>query len=1080
MTAYASTVDVKGLIRSLEGAERDQSAPVGPPVWGPLIGQRDWWQIHALARFWDPPVERQRTTPQIDIAQHMVDLLIGLHRPGVNYAYLLLGDDQGVTLAMSAAGGGLPPSTLPVLLRGLFPGVEVAEQSTRTLGVSAHGKGIFAYSGMLTGIPTNKTREDPQRKSGVSQQVERILRGLAGQRWGWLVCASAIPQATSARQAVEGMDRITAVSQQLKQQVSYTAPGHAMVDGRAQALSQTMEQTNYDAKRCLELLEKNLTRAQIAHAEGMWETTAYFFGASEEVRNQAGALLRATFAGEESVPEPIRVFVRGSAAHATDAEFQTLLNSRELATLSQMPREESPGFAIRDFALFDTDVSDRSAAGRLVELGEVTVGGRPVGRSLRVAAEDLTKHTLVVGVTGSGKTSTIFSLLDSLHDAGHGVPFLVLEPAKNEYRSLWQLRTRFPQLRVYTLGDERVAPFRHNPFSFAIGSAQHRISVQTHIDFLKAVFNAAFVLYTPMPYVLETCLHEVYEDAGWDLATSTNQRLPHAQQGLEADWPVFPTLSDLHAKVDEVVSRLGYEEKIEMDVKAGLKARIDSLRIGGKGFMLDCQHSLPIVELLAHPTVLELSAIGNEEEKAFLLGILLTAIYEYHIVEAQVRGARTAGAPATQAGLRHLTVIEEAHRLLKNVSTEQSTEGANTRGQAVETFANMLSEIRGYGEGVVIAEQIPTKLTPDAIKNTNLKLVHRLLAGDDRAVLAATMNMDEGQSRYLTTLRPGQAVAHAEGADHPYLLAVRNGKHGINQVTSDADIRATMLPHLQRALYNPVTDFAHWFDAALVQSLEGKGISLSYVRNSALRLLRDPGFRPVFDRYLLGIVERPGEAVVRFRWIAEAALAHWVEGEILMPTILFAVLAAVDDHARRRGRQYRWPYHRLENLYGPLRRALARTALHYPYAQSDLGLAQAELAPVIAATQGDLTAFSSGYAALATANAPYGACRHCGTPCRFRFEAEALTNAGDVYESLRLLAQIPDDTKMWFELAESCRGYAAQIVMLTPDDPPVDACVCVALHGARRLGFTEAIQTQWARNVRVGLVPPPAGAQAQP
>jgi hypothetical protein len=191
------------------------------------------------------------------------------------------------------------------------------------------------------------------------------------------------------------------------------------------------------------------------------------------------------------------------------------------------------------------------------------------------------------------------------------------------------------QLRVYTLGDERFAPFRLNPFEFEIHDARNRIPVQTHIDYLKSVFNAAFVLYAPMPYVLEMCLHEIYEDRGWDLTTGQNRRLPANLRGRKADYPVFPTLTDLYLKIDDVVDRLGYDVKLERDIKASLKARIGSLRLGGKGLMLDVSHSIPMSSLLAQPTILELEQIGNDDEKAFIIGLILTRLYEYRRVQAR-------------------------------------------------------------------------------------------------------------------------------------------------------------------------------------------------------------------------------------------------------------------------------------------------------------------------------------------------------------------------------------------------------------------------------------------------------------
>ena len=145
------------------------------------------------------------------------------------------------------------------------------------------------------------------------------------------------------------------------------------------------------------------------------------------------------------------------------------------------------------------------------------------------------------------------------------------------------------------------------------------IPLQTHIDYLLATFNAAFEMTAPLPYVLERAVYEVYEDKGWSLFSGTNSR------GLKD----YPTLSQLYYKVDSITDRLGYDEEVQSNVKAALKARIHSLRIGGKGAMLDTAKSIPIRELLGQPVVFELEDIGDDDIKAFVIGILLVQLYEY-------------------------------------------------------------------------------------------------------------------------------------------------------------------------------------------------------------------------------------------------------------------------------------------------------------------------------------------------------------------------------------------------------------------------------------------------------------------
>ena len=346
-----------------------------------------------------------------------------------------------------------------------------------------------------------------------------------------------------------------------------------------------------------------------------------------------------------------------------------------------------------------------------------------------IELNDLVKHGFISGVTGSGKTNTCLFLLNQLWKR-YKIPFLVIEPAKSEYRDLVGVEG-FEDLQIFSLGDETIAPFRLNPFE-----TEPDFLVQSHIDFLISLFKAVFILYAPMPYILEQSIYEIYQDRGWNLAQNINP-------GNGPD--TFPTITDLYSKISEVTERAGWENRIKMDVQASLKTRIMSLRVGSKGLMMDTNSSIQIEQLLKKPAILELQQIGDDEIKAFLMGIILTKIYEFYRTQSK-KGIFS-------QKLQHLTLIEEAHRLLKNVSTEKaSEETTNIKGAAVETFSNMLSEVRAYGEGIIIAEQIPSKISPDVVKNTNLKIVHRMVDEEERRVIGQSMNMNTEQSRYLSTL----------------------------------------------------------------------------------------------------------------------------------------------------------------------------------------------------------------------------------------------------------------------------------------------------------------------------------------
>jgi DNA helicase HerA-like ATPase len=451
----------------------------------------------------------------------------------------------------------------------------------------------------------------------------------------------------------------------------------------------------------------------------------------------------------------------------------TPLNTEELSIIMNVPRQEVQGVTIRPSTSFGVNytVSDQPDS---IRLGRVVHKREPVDTMPYLLPRDLLqKHLFVCGVTGSGKTNTCMGLLRNAC-----LPFMVIEPAKTEYR---QMFADLPNLKVFTLGGETISPFRINPFEFSPGC-----NLLTHVDHLKSVFNAAFPMYAAMPYILEEAIIGVYQDKGWELATSTNVYL-HGPNGQGEKDPRFydflPTMQDLFEKIDEVVSGKQYAIEQTMNYSAALKARISSLLTGSKGLMLNTRRSTPMETLLGEQVVLELKHIGDDEEKCFLMGLILSAIYEYR--EGNARPGER---------LNHVLLIEEAHRLLRRVPDYVSPEVGNTRGKAVETFSNVISEIRTLGQGVVVVDQIPSKLTQDVIKNTNTKIVHRTLAKDDRDYVGSAMNLTDAQSRELSLLGVGQSVIHREGMDKAFLVQIDRFGQDDPIVVTDQAVRESMQP----------------------------------------------------------------------------------------------------------------------------------------------------------------------------------------------------------------------------------------------------------------------------------------------
>jgi DNA helicase HerA-like ATPase len=464
-----------------------------------------------------------------------------------------------------------------------------------------------------------------------------------------------------------------------------------------------------------------------------------------------------------------------------------------LAALARPPEREVPGvrLALRpDFDVTPEAPADVPDSGGGMPLGEVLDRNLMPAGPFSLSAGSLNRHVFVCGATGAGKSQTVRCLLESATE--HGIPWLVVEPAKAEYRLM---ASRLPGTRVIRIrpGEPDAIAAGLNPLEPAADGAGGRFPLQTHADLVKALFIASFQAEEPFPQVLSAALGRVYEEAGWDLALGEQRRGPLAgerQQGA-ATGAAYPTLTGLQRAAERVVAEIGYSQRVTDDVLGFIRVRLASLRHGTTGRFLEGGHPLDFGALLRSNVVLEIEDVGDDADKAFLMGTVLIRLAEHLRLAGRAAG-RPGGGSAV--ALAHLTVVEEAHRLLRRPEPNRAG-AAGAAGHAVELFAGLLAEIRAYGEGLVIAEQIPARLTPDVIKNTAVKVVHRLPAADDREAVGATMNATPGQSRYLVTLPPGQAAVFTDGMDFPVLVQVTDGsEREAASTASTADARTVVHP----------------------------------------------------------------------------------------------------------------------------------------------------------------------------------------------------------------------------------------------------------------------------------------------
>lgn len=424
--------------------------------------------------------------------------------------------------------------------------------------------------------------------------------------------------------------------------------------------------------------------------------------------------------------------------------LQYLVDAKTASSLFRFPtaiRGGIPGVISRQVVPgYETGKSFNETQSNEVFLGKfIDRGG-----NLNIPIANLNRHALIAGTTNSGKTTSCFQILSQLYEKK--IPFLAIEPAKAEYRTLLKSPIK-SQLLVFTLGDESISPFRLNPLEIFPG-----VRVESHISYIKACLQAALPTFGILPSLIEESLHNVYLAKGWNLL----------DRGKRSDTRVMPTLGELYDEIIRVTNERGYSDKTVQDIRAAASGRIGSLLRGSKGRMLNTRRSIPIEIIMNYPVILELESL-NDEEKALVMLFLLTAVREYCRVNR------------SNSDIQHVTLIEEAHRVMSATSHVGDRENqADTAAAAVGMVSAALSEVRAYGEGFIIAEQIPSRLAEDALKNTNLKIIHRLPGEDDRKSVGATMNMEEEQLAFLAKLVSGQAAIFMEGYERPTFTTMHN------------------------------------------------------------------------------------------------------------------------------------------------------------------------------------------------------------------------------------------------------------------------------------------------------------------
>lgn len=625
--------------------------------------------------------------------------------------------------------------------------------------------------------------------------------------------------------------------------------------GKNEGITQTF--TNFNIKHALELLENQMKRLEQSTALGMWDFAAYILSEDYDVANNVAHSYLALTLGEESYMSKSAVNVwKGSVEEERDIAKEiagyirelrhpvfalnselikedraynvypsivtatTSLSGKELAYSLNFPQKSVAGLPVFECAEFARNVvtyDNISDDTKRLALGNIFHMNHEENNVVSLEKNSLASHTFITGSTGSGKSNTIYTILSRAKKAG--VKFLVIEPAKGEYKNVFG---NCKDVSVYGTNPDITPLLQIDPFSFPKG-----IHVLEHLDRIVEIFNVCWPMYAAMPAVLKNAVEKSYEDCGWNLTESTN----------EFGDNMYPCFADVARNVKSIIDSSEYDTENKGAYKGSLLTRLNSLTNGINGLIFSSEE-IPANRLFGENVIVDLSRVGSSETKSLFMGMLVLKLQEYRMTQGEMN-----------APLKHITVLEEAHNLLKRTSTEQPAEGGNLLGKSVEMLANAIAEMRTYGEGFIIADQAPGLLDMSVIRNTNTKIIMRLPDRSDRELVGKAANLNDSQITELAKLPKGVAAVYQNEWIQPVLCKVEKYdtsdtlyKYQREKISAAACRTSDML-YIAQLLCNDTEMSREAVLNEIAPILTEQKISAS-IRAAIFRLLQDPPKEP--------------------------------------------------------------------------------------------------------------------------------------------------------------------------------------------------------------------------------------------
>ena len=296
----------------------------------------------------------------------------------------------------------------------------------------------------------------------------------------------------------------------------------------------------------------------------------------------------------------------------------TNISGKELGLHLGLPRSTVPGLPVIEHAefgkevntyqLFEKEVSnrpeDRVTLGRVFDMGLIT------DKIVELNNKNLNMHTFITGSTGSGKSNTVYQILMELRQ--DRVPFLVIEPAKGEYKDVFG---HLSDVNVFSTNPNVAQLININPFKFP-----RSIHVLEHIDGLVEIFSVCWPMYDAMPAFFKDAILKAYEAVGWDLGSST----------FEGDNLEYPDFDILAEQLDKLITNSDYAAEIKSNYRGALLTRVKSLAVGLNKYIFT-EEQTPYEQLFDENCILDISRVKSSETKALLMGLMVYILNEYRM-----------------------------------------------------------------------------------------------------------------------------------------------------------------------------------------------------------------------------------------------------------------------------------------------------------------------------------------------------------------------------------------------------------------------------------------------------------------